>query len=141
MIFHCYSSQTLLVLQEVLAREGFRIYPLDGSTICDKRSLFEAFRRDMPLSPPLLLVNLIWDALADSLGGGLAGQPEERAAILWLDADRMLNGNLSLLTEAVEVIVGEAQNLLSPPHPVILRVFLLGDGINFPPFTRETRFV
>jgi hypothetical protein len=132
MVFRCFSNRTLSVLQSALLQNGFKVYTLAGASIHDKRSLFEAFRRDVPADPPEPSLNLVWDAFTDKLGGGLAAQPDERVAILWLDAHKMLEGNMQLLVEAVECLSGEAENLVRPDHPIVLRVYLIGKGDNFP---------
>jgi hypothetical protein len=137
MIFKCYSTRTLDTLRASLLDHGFNSYQLDGSAIADEATFLQEFVRNVPYevyAPGDVGLTVNWDAFADCLWGGLKGRPEERVAILWLAAERLLERNLSLLLEAVETISFEAHKLLGPEHPVLLRVFLIGEGENFADF-------
>lgn len=134
-VFRCVSQNSLPLLRQRLLRLGFQLYELNGSEIHDKWSLFDVMRRDVPAVIHGPLVKPIWDGLADDLWEGLSNQPSDRVAILWLAADRMLETNLPLLVQTIECVCGIAEELARPVeggHAVLLRVFLLGEGPNFP---------
>ena len=59
-------------LQRALEVDRFHVLVLDGSNITDPATLFSQIARDLPEDPPD--VRSSWDALNDSLWGGLVGQ-------------------------------------------------------------------
>jgi hypothetical protein len=61
------------------------------------------------------------------------------AAILWHDAQRLLEGNLPLLLELVEVVKSVGRECYESDPFVVLQVFLLGDGPNFPDYPADGR--
>ena len=141
-VFHCINSESLAQLNQTLKDQQFIIYILNGSRIHDKRSLFEELYRQLPFDPDFgPSKNLIWDALMDSISGGLLGQPEHKVAIVWLDADRILGDGLQTLLDFVEAFTLEADRLSDIDedqeanlYPILLRVFLVGISSNFPSF-------
>jgi hypothetical protein len=70
---------------EAMTREaessGFRVFVLP-SGIDSRESFFDAVRETFPMDPPLL-GSRSWDALSDSLGGGLYSIDEDRILIVW----------------------------------------------------------
>jgi hypothetical protein len=70
-----------------LKRHGWSVFELP-SNISTKEDFFEALRCTLPLDPSLH-GNRSWDALADSLWGGLDGLQDENIALVWPDAARM----------------------------------------------------
>ena len=142
MVFSCIGTRSLPRLRSELENQGFRVYEIEGSSISNEASFLKIFSTAVPFavySPGDSGPVLNWDAFCDCLWGGLKGQPDERVALLWLSADKLLAGHLTLLVEAVECISGEAQNLLGPDHPIVLQVYLVGDGANFPDWPDDWR--
>jgi hypothetical protein len=69
-IISCVETRSYWQLVQSLRQEAFKVLELDGETITDAQSLFAEINRKLPLDPPLSgRVN--WDALSDSLWGGL----------------------------------------------------------------------
>jgi hypothetical protein len=70
---------------EAITREaapsGFRVFVLP-SRIDSRESFFDAVREILPMDPPLL-ASRSWDALSDSLWGGLYSIDEDRILIVW----------------------------------------------------------
>jgi hypothetical protein len=132
---HCYSQESLAALRLGLDAQGFQSYEIDGSRVEDKPSLFQEIEAHVPvvLHTPRR-VNYSWDALMDDLWDGL--RDKRKAAILWLHADRLLSGNLQLLLDALSCLeeLQRSFPLFEDGHRTILRVILLGNGPNFPPF-------
>lgn len=58
--------------------------------IVDKSSFFEGVRNTLPQDPPLGRTRDVWDALSDSVWGGLHEHESERIAIIWPDSVRMI---------------------------------------------------
>ncbi len=143
-VVRCFSHRTLPQLSAALSERGVKSYSLDGSSIVDEASFLETFLRNVPFkiyAPSDRGPRLNWDAFTDCLWGGLKSEPEGQVAILWLASEQMLDGKLSLLLHVVEAISAEAFNLLTPhslqpdqEHRILLRVYLIGDGSNFPDF-------
>jgi hypothetical protein len=122
-------------LRAELQKHGFAVYVLDGNSIFDEGSFLRTFARDVPFEvfhPGDLIPPVNWNAFGDCLSSGLGSRPETRVAILWDGADRMLDGNLPFLLNAVERITWEADRVWGYDPPIMLVVFLVGDGPNFP---------
>jgi hypothetical protein len=135
MVFHLCSRQMVSMLRSELQKRDFAIYVLDGHSIDDEGSFLRIFARDVPFevfTPGDLVPPVNWDAFNDCFGSGLGSRPETKVAIIWEGADRMLDGNLPLLVNAVECIGGEADRLMRFDRPIMLLVCLVGDGPNFP---------
>jgi hypothetical protein len=144
MVFHLLSQRTLPLLQAELLVRGYVIYTLDGRSIHDEGSFLQTFSCDVPFEvfhPNDLIPPVNWDAFNDCFSSGLGSRPDSRVAIIWEAADRMLDGNLPLLVNAIECINGQADIIRGYDPPIMLLFCLVGDGPNFPdyPGTRDTR--
>jgi hypothetical protein len=137
MVFHLFSRKTLSHLKTELLKRGFTVHVLDGHSIDDEGSFLRIFARDVPFevfTPNDLVPPINWDAFVDCFGSGLSSRPKTKLAIIWEGADRMLDGRLPLLVNAVECISGEADKVTRYDPSILLRVFLVGDGPNFPDY-------
>ncbi len=117
----CIAANQVHELAEALRQESYRIFVLAG--IDSTRSFFDAVRRTIPLDPPLHGANLVWDALVDSVSGGLWDVLEKSIAIIWLDADLLLRVDAEGFRNAVTSLYWVAT--MGIPRPV--RVVLGGD--------------
>lgn len=131
----CLNDRDLTVLKGLLEQEKFALLEIDGTAVHDSRSFFLQVRDRLPLDPPLVgAVN--WDALSDSLSAGVMGLPEARVALIWTEAQNMLDGGLPHLLDAVDTLFGVARSVYSPSSEVVspkeMLVFLVGRGANFP---------
>jgi hypothetical protein len=108
-----------------LVREGWRVFDLPTG-IVDERSLFEAVRRSLPLDPPLGRFRDVWDAMSDSIFGGLAALDAERVAVIWPNAAQMAEQSPDEFSIAKEVLA-DAANALSAidQSPTALLVVLV----------------
>jgi Barstar (barnase inhibitor) len=64
-----------------LINRGYRVFLLPNN-IKDKRAFFEGIRRTLPLDPPVVS-DRSWDALSDSVWGGLHSLDAGSIAIIW----------------------------------------------------------
>jgi hypothetical protein len=71
-----------------LGRAGWTVLVLPPE-ITDKASFFDAMCAGCPLDPPLMRVRLVWDALSDSLWGGLDALEADKVAVLWPQSGTM----------------------------------------------------
>jgi hypothetical protein len=71
---------------EKLRAEGWHVYTFPPG-ISDKARFFESVKAILPLDPPIVGINLVWDALCDSMWEGLFQLQEKRIAIVWPIAD------------------------------------------------------
>jgi hypothetical protein len=93
-------------LVEELRAAGWRVYLLPLG-IGDKTAFFEAVKAVLPLDPPLV-GNRSWEALSDSVWGGLDGIDANRIAIVWPRVDL---GESPDLETAMSVLEGVARSL------------------------------
>lgn len=130
---NCVATTSLEALHAFLDRKGFRKLALDGREIRDADRFYQAVKTQLPLDPPLSGTTAHWDALADSLWGGIAFLEAPRVAIIWTDCDQMLTGGLPDLLIIASVL--EHLSIDAIRIPVQLKSFLVGAGPNFPAFT------
>jgi len=70
-----------------LVHNGWRVFVLPGG-INDKKKLFDAIRSALPLDPPVF-GDRSWEALSDSLWGGLDSLNAKKIAIIWPASEEM----------------------------------------------------
>jgi hypothetical protein len=92
---------------------GWTLFELDGRQICDRPSFFDSIRDSLPTDPPLSS-NRSWDALSDSLWGGLDVHPAMRILIVWRDAHRMAAAAAADQAMALEMLEELALSLGRP---------------------------
>ncbi len=133
-VLSCVSAQSLDALETVLREMDYKVFEIDGSRIEDAQTFFQIAKNILPLDPPTSgRVN--WDALSDSVGGGLDLLGEPRVAFVWTRVERMLDHGLSDLLMAsycfrdVAISVHDPQTGISTI--VDLLIFLVGEGNNF----------
>ncbi|MFI5522128.1 barstar family protein [Streptomyces platensis] len=68
------------------ARQGVPVFTLSTDGRTDQEAFFEAVRETLPLDPPLGTFRRVWDALSDSVRGGLHALETPRVVIVWPDA-------------------------------------------------------
>lgn len=78
------ASEINLILHK-LQKEGWVVYEMDGKCIQNKFDFFSQVRKLLPLDPPLS-GNEKWDALEDSLWGGLYETSASYILIVWRSA-------------------------------------------------------
>jgi hypothetical protein len=134
---NCIKHESLNQLKTDLHQKNYRLFELNGEEIHDTGSLFQQIAASFPQDPPLS-GNCNWDALTDSLFGGLDQLGEARVAFIWTHSDNMLHSGLDDLLTAVicfdQVASLVATTEASLSEPVNLLVFLIGKGANFKAF-------
>jgi hypothetical protein len=102
-VINCINQETLEDLKLFLSRTGFHTFELNGKEIIDVASFFVEVVRVFPQDPPLTMQGgYVWDALMDSLWGGLREFGKERVAVIWTHTEKLLNENPVDLVMAVE---------------------------------------
>ncbi|MFG2434553.1 hypothetical protein [Streptomyces sp. NPDC048508] len=84
--FHEVSSADIPGILEEAARQGVPVFTLSTAGRTDKEAFFGAVRETLPLDPPLRTFRMVWDALSDSVWGGLHALETPRVVIVWPDA-------------------------------------------------------
>ncbi|AJC52623.1 barstar family protein [Streptomyces sp. 769] len=84
--FHEVSSADVPGILDEAARQGVPVFTLSTAGRTDKEAFFKAVRETLPLDPPLGTFRKVWDALSDSLWGGLDELKSPRVVIVWPDA-------------------------------------------------------
>lgn len=108
--------------------------------MADRATMFSQIAHDLPEDPPDVRSN--WDALNDSLWGGLVELERPHVAIFWLHANILLACDAEALYMALDVFRQVADDLdqsANLPH-VELRIFLIGTGGSFKPFSAQPPF-
>lgn len=107
-----------------LTADGFDVYVL--STARDSRhgALFDAVRAVCPLDP-LLVSDRSWDALVDSLSGGLLEVDHDRFALVWTGSAAMRDDNPQAYQTA-EIVLGQVVGRLTTDRrrPRTARLYL-----------------
>ncbi|MFE5594201.1 barstar family protein [Streptomyces sp. NPDC056549] len=84
--FHEVSSADIPGILDESARQGIPVFTLSTAGRTDKEAFFGAVREALPLEPPLGTFRMVWDALSDSVWGGLHELKSPRVVIVWPDA-------------------------------------------------------
>lgn len=136
-VINCVNSSSLQSLDRFLRESGFTVFELNGKQVEDAQSFFAESIKILPQDPQLN-GNINWDAFTDSLWGGLANLGQDRVAIIWTNADRMLEHGLQDLLVASGCFEHIASTMATTKYglarPVQLLVVLVGEGNNFKPF-------
>lgn len=94
---------------------GIRVYSLSTGVGGGRDAFFDAVRATLPLDPPLIS-NHSWDALSDSVFGGLYALGAGRVLLIWADAAEMAAADPSEASIAMEVLADVAATLAEPQH-------------------------
>jgi hypothetical protein len=115
-------------LVEVERANGAAVYTLTTGEGADKAALFNAVRAALPLDPPLGTFRDVWDALSDSIFGGLALVDASRVVVAWPDAEEMRRTHPTDARDAEQILnfVAEmaAQPRFTANNPKAFRVYL-----------------
>jgi hypothetical protein len=126
----CLSSDAASSYLREPSSPGRRVFALREG-IEDSASFHAAVRASLPLDPPLSESGVNWDAMEDSIWGGIDTVEESRVVIVWPDASKMkvlssaeFEIALAVLTE-VAVTFGDPRVTNGPTKEVL--VVLGGD--------------
>ncbi len=133
-VLSCVNAQSLNALKSMLQMMAYKVFEIDGSRIEDAQTFFQIAKKVLPLDPPISgRVN--WDALSDSMWGGVDRLGEPRVAYVWTNVERMLDRGLYDLLMASSCFQDVAVSVHDPQHGIStvvdLLVFLVGEGNNF----------
>ncbi|WP_167536727.1 barstar family protein [Streptomyces subrutilus] len=113
------------------AQEGVPILTLLTGGIDDRDRIFEGFREGLPMDPPNYS-SRSWEALSDSLFGGLLKIEASRVVIVWEDAlkhESLDIGNpsegLSILEEVADQL--ENRHITGEFAPKVVSVIVISD--------------
>lgn len=85
--FHEVSGADIPGILAEAARRGVPVFTLSTAGRTDQEAFFEAVREALPLDPPLKAFRPVWDALSDSVWGGLHALEASRVVVIWPDAE------------------------------------------------------
>jgi hypothetical protein len=103
-------SRELNVLTKKAKVDGWVIYELDGTKISDRNDFYRMIASVIPMDPPLSGKGK-WDALSDSLWGGLALSPDSKVLLIWKNAVVMARANPSDFETAKDILFEVAEPL------------------------------
>ena len=84
--------------------DQWKVFELDGRTAIDRGdSFFDSVRDSLPMDPPLQR-NRSWDALSDSLWGGIDSLPCDKVLIIWRYSSTMASATSSDYEIAKEIL-------------------------------------
>ncbi|MFD2764797.1 barstar family protein [Micromonospora eburnea] len=110
--------------------QNMRVYLLSTGAGGGRDAFFDAVRAALPLDPPLVSNNS-WDALADSMFGGLVLLDVGQVLVVWTDAAEMIVTAPEDADTAVSVLVQTATDLAEPKYtqgrPLSVTVLLATD--------------
>ncbi len=113
-------------LVERLRSWGADVVHVDGAEAVDKQTVLEAFGGSGMLSRP----PRNWESLADILAGAVQSMSSQAVAVVWTDAHRMLEGGLSDLITAADILTEISREMTKAGR--IFVTYLEGTGANFP---------
>ena len=129
----CISNRNIKEIKEVLTEKQFKLYEINGETIIDDKTFFKVVSETLPLNPKLSgKVN--YDAFVDSFWEGLVDQGDEEVAVIWYEAQNMIEHGVGDLLKISECFHDLAHSLLKEngqDKSISLFVFLVGKGRNF----------
>jgi hypothetical protein len=112
-------------LRAELASAGYDTLELNGAGIDDKGSFLAAASQQLFRGEPVAN----WDSFADVLANHPTLVLSDRSALIWTDAQQMLNGRLRDLVTAADVLTGVSRTIYTGPRQFV--TFLVGSGPNF----------
>ncbi|MEU5940277.1 barstar family protein [Micromonospora sp. NPDC047548] len=108
--------------------QGVPAFILSTGVGSGRDAFFDAVRATLPLDPPLAS-NYSWDALADSMFGGLVLLDVDRVLVVWTDAAEMMAVAPEDADTAVSVLVQTVTDLAEPKYtqgrPVSVTVLIV----------------
>ncbi|MEV8050594.1 barstar family protein [Streptomyces bacillaris] len=84
--FHEVSGADIPGILDEAARQGVPVFTLSTAGRTGREAFFGAVREALPLDPPLGTFRMVWDALSDSVWGGLHELKSPRVVIVWPEA-------------------------------------------------------
>jgi hypothetical protein len=109
---HLRQSVSAEELISKLRAEGWPVYVIEGAPD-SKAEFHEAVRAALPQDPPLGPTPN-WDALLDSVWGGIGTLGEERVAVIWPDSTRLAEGDPDTYRVAKEILTDIVFGLADP---------------------------
>jgi hypothetical protein len=131
------SSSTAYALRAALDGAGYTVLTIDGSGIHDKATFVGRVPAGIPGPDDPPTSN--WDAVADWLWQAMSARDDARVAIVWNDAQVLLNASLATFLQAVAMFTDLAASAEDGDdgfsHPMQIVLALVGSGVMFPDFT------
>lgn len=131
-LVNCIAAADRDDLASRLAAYGFVSITLYGARVHDKESFLGQAAIDLPCGD---LQPHNWDALADVGWNVLYDLQADRVALVWTDAQNMVNGDLQDFLDAVRVLTDVSRSVLQGsggfPRRTAFLLFLVGEGPQF----------
>ncbi len=130
----CVGSDSVDGVKAKLEDRGFAVFVLDGTSVTDWTTFYHAVASVLPADPPLGTY-AVWDAFIDSVAEGLDQANKPNAALVWLNADSILEAGLQDLFQIIEVFQDIAWRVRYTEKKHLqnfsFAVILSGNGKNF----------
>jgi len=94
-------------------RDGYLVYVLPKDGVVDRESFFDAVRECLPLAPPLVGSHS-WDALSDSVWGGIDALDASGIVIVWQNSGLIRRTSPQEYETALEVLADLSESLADP---------------------------
>ena len=117
-------SEAERLIAEATAK-GATVYKIRGDEIVDRASFFDAVRKTLPLSPPIVS-DYSWDALSDSMWSGFDELETSRILVVWSNSDRLeaspvdYDLALGVFRQVIESIASEEFTVGRPKDVTVL---------------------
>ncbi|MFE3558553.1 hypothetical protein ACFXKW_27395 [Streptomyces sp. NPDC059193] len=130
---HEVSGTDIAGILDEAGRNDVPLFVLSTAGRTDQEAFFGAVRETLPLDPPLGTFRMVWDALSDSVWGGLHALNSPRAVIVWPDTRPVAGAEgdfaiaLSILRDLIATLA-EARYTGGRPTQVSVYVAPAPDG-------------
>jgi hypothetical protein len=99
-------------LKAAVESAGIDAFNLTTAKVTNKPGFFEAMRSALPMDPPIGIVRPSWDALDDSLWGGIDALDVPRVAIFWTDSIALREADPETYTNALRTFSDVTESLM-----------------------------
>ena len=128
-------------LSRLLREHEFYVIELDDDSIIDSESFFRSVPSRLPYEPPLDGPEVSWDAFVDSLWEGISEGKETRVAIVWKNAEKMMEHDHRGFEIALDCFEEVASTINTAAFgrktQIDLLIFMTGSGPKFTPIPQD----
>ncbi|MFE5589199.1 hypothetical protein [Streptomyces sp. NPDC056549] len=124
--FHEVPGRDIPGILDEAARQGVPVFTLATAGRTDHEAFSRAVREALPLDPPLAS-GMVWDALSDSIWGGLHELKSPRVVIIWPDAQPVAGAEGDFWIALMilrEVVAGLAEDRYTGGRPTQVSVYV-----------------
>ena len=132
-VINCFRTSDSDKVVEALNQSDFSIITLKGINIVNKETFFKQAAQDIP-QPNGLVAESSWDALNDNLWSSLYEGNSHKIALVWTDAEELLDNDVQSFLKAVDLFTFFARDISSVKRKTNAKSFILvmlGASANF----------